>query len=378
MNILILFTQPWRTGGAETHVEAMLKGLYSHRIFLAVNEGSNIDKLKTLERQYANLKIVTIQSRGINIFKWIQSISYLKQLVRDEHIDIIAAQQRTAGIWAWRIGKSTGIKYTVTMHDPWHRAKFKSMYHKIFPEIIVVSGNLANVLEKEYNFKRDNINLLNNGVDFAQFKPMDKLFVRDKLHLPKDEKIILHVSRMSAVKGAVSLVLLEALELLAKKNIFYKTIIIGEGPFRSKVEECAQQFNNKYGKWIIIKDFVPDITLWYNATDILVGEGRVAIETLACEKPVIAIRNSNYFIGLITPQNIAYACDVNFDGKDKEAKGYIMSNEIEKAFKLDYIDSVDIAKYVRNNLSIEKMIEAYMKVFGKLLQENKRIIVDGK
>lgn len=26
MNILILFTQPWKTGGAETHVEALLKG----------------------------------------------------------------------------------------------------------------------------------------------------------------------------------------------------------------------------------------------------------------------------------------------------------------------------------------------------------------
>ena len=25
MNILILFTQPWKTGGAETHVEAILK-----------------------------------------------------------------------------------------------------------------------------------------------------------------------------------------------------------------------------------------------------------------------------------------------------------------------------------------------------------------
>ena len=36
MNILILFSQPWRVGGAETHVEALLKGLEEHKIFLAV------------------------------------------------------------------------------------------------------------------------------------------------------------------------------------------------------------------------------------------------------------------------------------------------------------------------------------------------------
>ena len=41
MNILILFTQPWRIGGAETHVAALLKRFVSHKIILAVNEGSD-------------------------------------------------------------------------------------------------------------------------------------------------------------------------------------------------------------------------------------------------------------------------------------------------------------------------------------------------
>lgn len=35
MNILILFTQPWKTGGAETHVEALLKGLCTHKVFFS-------------------------------------------------------------------------------------------------------------------------------------------------------------------------------------------------------------------------------------------------------------------------------------------------------------------------------------------------------
>ena len=369
MNILILFTQPWKTGGAETHVEAILKGLNEDKIFLAVNEGSDLKKLNSLKIQYKNLHIIIIQSRGINFLKWRDSIKKLKMLIFKENIDIITAQQRTAGIWAWRLAKATNIKFTVTMHDPWHRAKFKKVYPKIFPQMIVVSNNLAEILKKEYGFKEDNIKLINNGVDFSRFKPREKLLARKELGLANEEKIILHVSRMSSVKGAVSLALIDALKYLARQGVFFRTVIIGEGPFRNKIVEKANEFNQEYGNWIIIKNFVDDIILWYNATDILVGEGRVAIEALACEKPVVAIRNSNNFIGLVKKSNIEYVCSVNFDGKDKIVNDKQMAQEIKLAFKLTDSEIENIAKYVRDNLSINKMIQGYQAIFDKLLNK---------
>ncbi len=374
MNILILFTQPWRIGGAETHIEAMLKGLSEHKIFLAVNIGSDEIKLSRLEKNFSNLKIVKIQSRGINIFAWKSSLRHLKNLIINEKIDIISAQQRTAGIWAWRLSKATKIKYTVTMHDPWHRAKFKHFYPKIFPQMLVVSKNLANVLYEQYGFSKESVHIVNNGVDFLQFKLIDKNISRQELNinLPIKNKMILHVSRMSNVKGAVSMVIIDALEYLASKQIFYKLVIIGEGPYRKKIEERAEAFNKKYGDWITIKNFVSDINLWYNATDILIGEGRVAIEALACEKPVIAIRNSKSFIGLITNKNIAYACEVNFDGKDKPATGKYMAEEIERAFKLSEENSKSISQYVKQNLSIINMVEVYLNIFKKELADSAR------
>lgn len=369
MNILILFTQPWRTGGAETHVEAMLKGLSNHKIFLAVNFGSDETKLNRLKNLFPLLTIIKIQSRGINFFKWRSSLNLLKKLIQDEHIDIISAQQRTAGIWAWRLAKATNVKYTVTMHDPWHRAKFKRMYPKIFPHIFVVSKNLKQILLTQYGFNPNQIHLINNGVDFSQFKPIDKQIAREKLaiNLALTEKMILHVSRMSNVKGAVSIVIIEALEFLANKGIFYKLYIIGEGPYKPKIEQRVKLFNQKYGNWISLQNFVPDINLWYNATDILIGEGRVAIETLACEKPVIAIRNANSFIGLITDKNIEYACEVNFDGKDKSATAQQMAEQIELAFQQDKNIAKNIATYIKINLSIEKMVNTYLKVFNNIL-----------
>ena len=59
MNILILFSQPWRVGGAETHVEALIKGLEQEKVFLIVNVGSDekkIDKLKDTNFDYDAVK----------------------------------------------------------------------------------------------------------------------------------------------------------------------------------------------------------------------------------------------------------------------------------------------------------------------------------
>lgn len=366
MNILILFTQPWRTGGAETHVEALIKGLFPHKIYLAINEGSDETKLKQLQEKNPTLKIIQIQSRGANILKWHHSLKLLQKLIIDEKINIISAQQRTAGLWAWRLSKVTNIKYTVTMHDPWHRAKFKKLYSKIFPQMIVVSSNLADILKEKYGFAENSIAIINNGVDFSLFKPINKFIARRQLSINDTNKMILHVSRMSNVKGAVSLVIIKALECLASVGIFYNLTIIGEGPLRHKIEEKANLFNQKYGNYITIKNFVKDISLWYNATDILIGEGRVAIETLACEKPVIAIRNTKNFIGLITDKNIEYACKINFDGKDKQVTKYNMAEEIENAFKINETAVHITANYVRKNLTIAQMAQSYIDIFHKL------------
>ncbi|HRM60364.1 MAG TPA: hypothetical protein PK232_10240, partial [Megamonas funiformis] len=85
MNILILFTQQWKTGGAETHVEALLKGLCTHKVFLAVNHGSDEFKLAKLKEKY-DIEIIMIQARGANFLKWKKSFEMLKQIIRENNI----------------------------------------------------------------------------------------------------------------------------------------------------------------------------------------------------------------------------------------------------------------------------------------------------
>ena len=363
MNILILFSQPWRVGGAETHVEALIKGLEKENVFLVVNVGSDEKKINELKEKYYNLKVIKMQFRGVNIFSWISDFIKLKNIVLEKKIDIIFAQQRTAGIWLYLLNKFIKVRFTVTMHDPWHRALAKNIYGQLFPKVLVVSENLKDILKNKFSFSDNQIIKIDNGIDFSNFQPMDKTIVREKLGFNKNVKIILHVSRLSNVKGSVALAIIDSMEKVIQINPDIRFIIIGEGPLRNEIDIRAKKFNEKYGEIISVINFQENITEWYNCADSIIAEGRVAIESLACLRPVVAIRNDNKFIGYITEEKISYACDVNFDGLDKVVNKDNLANEIILSLSQNQNEAKNIKNYIINRLSFDKMVNKYLDVF---------------
>lgn len=367
MKLLFLFSQPWKVGGAETHVETLLKELGANRLFLAVNEGSDPKKLEKLRQGARDLTILTIQSRGANLPRWNKDLQRLADLIRREGIDAISAQQRTAGIWAYFLRRATGVPFVVTMHDPWHRAMWKSIYKKIFPQMIVVSRNLEEKLIARFGFSRERIQVIHNGVHFSDFAPEPKEAAREKTGLGGGE-IILHVSRLSSVKGAVSLSLIDAMPRVWKTRPGARLVIVGEGPLRKAIEEKIRMLKPDCRGRVQIRGFVERIADWYNAADVIVGEGRVAIEALSCQKPVVAIRNAESFIGALDEQNIAYACDVNFDGRDQAATPEHIALEIETAFSLNCDESARVAGYIGERMSVKKMADEYLALFTRLCQ----------
>lgn len=365
LNLLILFSQPWGIGGAETHTQALIQGLEGHRVYLAVNRGGREDKLQVLQEKYPYLEVLSIQTRGANVLRWLYEMNRLCDLVAREKIDGIFAQQRTAGIWAYRIAKKTQTPYTVTMHDPWHRAMFKTAYRKIFPFVFTVSRNLSGILQQDFAFLPWQIHEIDNGIDFSAYLPQDKQLSREKLKLYEKGPLLLHVSRFSRVKGAVALRLLEAVPILLRQVPDLQLVLIGEGPLAGEIQEQAETVNRLYGAHIKLRGFTDHIADWYNAADLLIGEGRVAVEALACHTPVVAIRNDQTFIGAVTPEKIMYACDVNFDGRDQEATPALVAAEILGGLRIFPEDRRKIAQYIKKRLSIERMTRQYLAAIEK-------------
>lgn len=368
MNILILFSQPWKVGGAETHVQAFIQGVYGeHEVSLAVNTGSDPVRLQELRERFPRLTILTIQARGINIFRWAADIVKLAKLLKSQNIQIISAQQRTAGLWSWILRKLTGVPFVVTMHDSWHRAMGKRYYGALFDRMIVVSSSLAERLRSDFAMAPDKIVQIHNGIDFSRFIPLDQQQARLKLGLDLTCKLILHVSRLSSIKGAVALAILDSIPRLADYCQTAKLVIIGEGPLRAELEQRALAVNKKYDNIVEIKDFTTDIVCWYSAADLIIGEGRVAIEALACLKPVVAIRNSEFFFGAVTADNIHSAMAVNFDGRNFPVKPELLIREIAKGWQLTADRRAEIQQAIQQQMSIPVMTGQYLQVFRKTL-----------
>lgn len=371
MNILILFSQPWRVGGAETHVKALIAGLEAcnHQVYLAVNRGSDQQQLDNLMNEFPHLQLLTIQARGVNILAWIASIKKLADWIQRENIDVISAQQRTAGLWAWLLHKKTGRPFTVTMHDSWHRVLGAKHYARIFPEMIVVSRNLENRLIRDFDFSPTAIHFIQNGIDFTKFIDRSSDEAKKELALAVDQPLLLHVSRLSSIKGAVAIALLESLELVLKKWPKLQVVIIGEGPLRAVVEEKANEVNQKMGQVVSIHPFTDQIVTWYQAADLVIGEGRVAIESLACARPVVAIRNGQTFFGAVTPDNLEESMSVNFDGQNWPVTPENLVQELEMAVNLSHDSCTQITNRLKKRMSLEIMSNQYMELFQKMVEE---------
>lgn len=374
MRLLVLFTQPWRVGGAETHVEALFTGMAdTDEVTLAVNEGSDGELLASLQERFPKLRLLTIQARGANPVQWWQSLQGLVRYIRQVKIDCISAQQRTAGLWSWYLQWKTGVPFVVTMHDSWHRAIGKRSYGGVFPLLVIVGLHLKRVAIEQFGFQAEQLIHIGNGVDFSRFKPGTKQQARQNLGRETDDLLLLHVSRLSSIKGAVALVLIKAMQLISSAGLVAQLHIIGEGPLRDEVDKAARECNQKIGRTAVIcHNFTPQIIEWYQAADVIIGEGRVAIESLACERPVVAIRNAQSFLGTVQPHNVAEAIRLNFDGRAMMVTPETLAQEIVTASTLDETKCQQTAQHVRETLSIEGMTQAYRQVFQASIQARKR------
>jgi len=132
-----------------------------------------------------------------------------------------------------------------------------------------------------------------NGIDTKLFYHLDKLSVRKILNLPLNKKIILSIGHLVELKGFHYVI--EAIHKLITihklRNILL--LIIGEGPYRKKLESKIKRLNlNNYVRLI---GQIPNekLVYWYNAADVFClassreGWPNVLFESLACGTPVV-------------------------------------------------------------------------------------------
>lgn len=165
---------------------------------------------------------------------------------------------------------------------------------KAAQRIITVSYAMQEDLADQ-GFDSDKISVCWNGVDAQKYDPRrvspeERSALRERYQIGEDEKMLLFIGRLTAVKGAVELV--EAMAMVEDAKV--KLVILGQGDLEGSVSDMISR-KGLEGRVKTCFQFVSEEEriLHLAACDIAVFPskyepfGIVALEAMAMEKPVI-------------------------------------------------------------------------------------------
>ena len=293
MRILFLFSQPWRFGGAETYTTALIKGLAGrgHEITLITDSGSEPDIPEGVSNYYK------LPFRSSGLIGYIQLFRKLRGIIIKHEIQLLHAQQRTAGYLAALINKQLQIPYIITMHDIWHRAPFKKIHGRIFGNAIAVSEYIREYFIAKFSLEPDNMCTIHNGIDDSIY--VNQSYMKEQAASNREQfqigemKVITIVGRIVRAKGHFDLI--KAAALLVEQGLTnFKVLVVGEGPDLQEIKHYVEKLG--LTGQVIFTGYRKDIPAIMSASDVVVlpsyreGFPLTILEAMFARKPVIASR----------------------------------------------------------------------------------------
>ncbi|AEE91813.1 Glycosyl transferase group 1 [Tepidanaerobacter acetatoxydans Re1] len=361
-------------GGAETHVVSLAKQLKKRGVEVIV--ASHGGKLtKALET--SGIKHYTLPLDRKSPLNLIYSVNGLANIVKEHEVNVIHAHARIPAWVSQWVSFMTGCPYITTSHGIYSTGWGMGLITTWGRKVIAVSEDVKKHLINGFKVNPDKIFVIPNGIDLERFNPnIDSSQVERQLGLMHEDLKIVYVSRLMGARGEIALRLIEALPQIEKTFPNVKLIVVGEGDKYESIARMAAEYNSKTSENnVVVTGARLDTPLIMNMADVAVGVGRVALEAMAMEKPVI-IAGEAGFMGILNPDNFEIAKKHNFSGRgsdmrtdaDNIAKSIKeLLSDIELRKKLGAFGRQKVARY----FSIETMTDEVLNVYHQVIEEGK-------
>ncbi|RZN43906.1 MAG: glycosyltransferase family 1 protein [Methanophagales archaeon ANME-1-THS] len=242
------------------------------------------------------------------IYNILISTKFANELIKKEGFafDIICAHDWLSAMAGIMAKRETGLPYVFHLHSTeWGRAlnggsqtvtHIEKVSAELADRIITVSYPMEEDLIK-HGIESEKINVCWNGIHLEDYDPKklskeEITRLRGRYGIDPEEKMILFVGRLTAVKGVINLV--KAMPLVISKYPEAKLVILGKGELERTILDLISIMH--LGDKVKTKfEFVPEEEriLHYGACDLFVAPsvyepfGIVALEAMAMEKPVV-------------------------------------------------------------------------------------------
>ena len=243
----------------------------------------------------------------------IQNIRFLIHFIREKNIHIVHAHSRAAS-WVCNLAALfAGVPFVSTIHGRQHvhvSSKTWSVYGK---HIIVVSESLKEHLVSDLHLDPQCITIIPNGFETQRWISASLTHSgADIFGVPSEISTLLFIGRFTGPKGdVVRFLVSEVYPELVKKSPCSLQIIGGLN-VPGDIPQRVQDIQSRFGKTsVVLREFQSDLIPFLRAADVVIGAGRVVMESLLMLKPTIAFGESNYE-GLVTPENYEAIRRTNF------------------------------------------------------------------
>ncbi|MFB3882291.1 MAG: glycosyltransferase family 9 protein [Armatimonadota bacterium] len=285
-------------GGVESYAIRLARGLkqQGHRVIVASHRGQLVPELVA-----SGIEHVHIDFAGGLMMPGVWA---LRKLLEKEHVDLVNAHNWRAGAVSYLACRRAGVPYVLTIHGTRSPVNKYTVFYWSRRVAVVSEASRRNLVEG-FGLPSERVVKTIIGVDCSRFHPAppDEALLR-QLGLRTGAPRVIHVSRFSHSKAPVAIAAIEAMEALERAVPGTELVVVGQGPEERAVALAAERMNAKLGrKAVFALGGRGDIPRILALGDAVIGTASVALEAMACAKPVVAAGKGGYF-GIVKPGNL--------------------------------------------------------------------------
>lgn len=348
MNILMALSQLEVTG-AEVYGTVLSDEL--------IRRGNKVYIVSDTLTKPTNAQYEKIEFNKRKFINRISQVRKLLKIIKEKDIQVVHAHSR-ASSWSCAIAcKIAKIPLITTIHgrQPVHLSR---KIVKAFGDYsLSVCENIRDHVVNDLKVKPENITVLRNMINTKEYQK------QSVSQATKNEKIISIIGRLSGPKGDVTYNLLD---ILHRRKDFKIQVIGGK--------DIPQRFKKFTGN-VEFLGYVNNVSERIRESSIVIGAGRVAVEAILCEVPVLAIGEAES-VGIVTKDRLNTALKSNFGDISLNHTPLFrwtdVIPEIDKGFNMNKDELSLLREKVIEEFSIENIVHKIEDVYQQQIVKKKK------
>jgi peptidoglycan/xylan/chitin deacetylase (PgdA/CDA1 family)/glycosyltransferase involved in cell wall biosynthesis len=347
MNILMVLSQVEVTG-AEVYAATISDKL--------IDRGHNVFIVSDTLKIQTRAKYIPLPLNKRKIYLQVKHLIKLINIIRENNIMVIHSHSRVSCKLSYIASRLCGVPMIYTAHGHHHVHLSKKLFPAYGEYSLAICENVRDQIIKELHWDENKIEILRNGVDSRRYSPV---------HVPvkPDVPTVSIIGRLSGPKGDVAYKVLEEICIKNPIDSSIKINVVGG----MVIPDRFKKFQDR----VSLSGFVGKVSDQIANSSVVIGSGRVAIESLMMGKPTIAFGEATYE-GLVTTDNYQTVLRSNF-GDIAESGSWDTSrlgHDISDGLKMEKIPE-QLYTAISNSFNLDKVTDRIEYIYQSIYSREK-------